>query len=97
MKRLLAPLLVLAAAAAPAEDPFEQAPIFYSESQPNDPAQKLEKLMRSGQAKVDRSDAWTVLRDLMRHLRIPEESQVMVFSKTSKQNDLLHPQTPRVV
>lgn len=97
MKRLLAPLLVLAAAAAPAEDPYEQAPIFYSESQPNDPAQKLEKLLRSGQAKIDRSDAWTVLRDLMRHLKIPEESQVMVFSKTSKQNDLIHPQTPRVV
>jgi hypothetical protein len=97
MNRLLTPLLALAATVAAAEDPYEQAPIFYSQSQPNDPAQKLERLLHSGQAKVDRSDAWAVLRDLMRHLDIPEESQVMVFSKTSKQNDLIHPQTPRAV
>jgi len=88
----LPPLLCLRA-----EDPYEQAPIFYSQTQPRDAAQRLEKLMREGKADVDRTDAWTVLRDLLRHLQIPEESQVMVFSKTSKQNDRIHPQTPRVV
>lgn len=95
------PALLCLALAAPlclrGEDPYEQAPIFYSQTQPRDPAQRLEKLMRAGKARVDRTDAWSVMRDLMRHLRIPEESQVMVFSKTSKQNDRIHPQTPRVV
>lgn len=97
MKPLLPTLLVLWAAAIMAEDPYEQAPIFYSDSQPNDPARKLENLLRNGKATVDRRDAWSVLRDLMRHFNIPEASQVMVFSKTSKQNDRIHPQTPRVV
>ena len=34
---------------------------------------------------------------VMKQFNIPQESQVMVFSKTSKQNDRISPQTPRVV
>jgi len=33
----------------------------------------------------------------LKHFGIPESSQVMVFSKTSKQNDLIGPTTPRVI
>src|SRR5690606_15524431 len=29
--------------------------------------------------------------------QVPEESQVLVFSKTSKQNDRISPQTPRAI
>lgn len=83
--------------AAHAEDEYEQAPIHYSETPPNDAAQKLERLMTAGKVRLDRSNAWGVLRGLMKHFNIPEESQVMVFSKTSKQNDRINPQTPRVI
>lgn len=96
-RHALACLALLMPLCLRADEPYEQAPIFYSETEPQDPAQRLEKLMRAGKVKVDRTDAWTVMRDLMLHLGIPEESQVMVFSKTSKQNDRIHPQTPRVV
>jgi hypothetical protein len=80
-----------------AEDEYENAPIRYSDTEPNDAAQRLERLMAAGKVKIDRTDAWTVLRDVMKHFDIPPESQTMVFSKTSKQNDRISPQTPRVV
>ncbi len=80
-----------------AEDEYENAPIRYSETTPNDATQRLESLMAAGKVKIDRTDAWTVLRDVMKQFDIPQESQVMVFSKTSKQNDRISPQTPRVV
>jgi hypothetical protein len=80
-----------------AEDEYENAPIRYSDTTPNDATQRLESLMAAGKVKIDRTDAWTVLRDVMKQFDIPQESQVMVFSKTSKQNDRISPQTPRVV
>lgn len=82
---------------AQAEDEYENAPIRYSASTPNDAAQRLEKLMAAGKVTIDRTDAWSILKGLMRQLHIPAESQVMVFSKTSKQNDRISPQTPRVI
>lgn len=78
-------------------EPFEEAPIFYSETQPRDAAQRLELFMASGKASLDRSDAWALLRDLLKAFQIPEESQVMVFSKTSHQNSRISPETPRLV
>ena len=77
-----------------AEDAYENAPIRYSDTAPNDAAQRLERSMAAGKVKIDRTDAWTVLRDVMKQFNIPPESQVMVFSKTSKQNDRISPQTP---
>lgn len=90
-------LLMMGGPALHAEDEFENAPIHYSATTPNDAAQRLERLMDAGKVQINRTDAWTVLRDVMRELDIPQESQVMVFSKTSKQNDRISPQTPRVV
>lgn len=90
-------LSMLVATATRAENEYENAPIRYSATPPNDAAQALEKKLRAGEATIDRTDAWTVLRGLMQHLEIPESSQVLVFSKTSKQNHLIHPQTPRVL
>lgn len=99
------PLLILSAtlalAAMPwqvlAENEYENAPISYSDTAPNDAAQALEKRMLTGKVKIDRKDAWSVLHGVMKEFHIPAESQVMVFSKTSKQNDRITPQTPRVV
>jgi hypothetical protein len=80
-----------------AEDDYERAPICYSETQAKDAAYDLEKLWKSGAVKPDRSSAWALLKSLLKHFHIPEESQVMVFSKTSKQNDRISPETPRVI
>ena len=80
-----------------AEDAYEQAPIHYSSTKPKDAVQLLERLLRNGKVNIDRSDAWSVLNGVLEHLKIPLESQVLVFSKTSKQNDRISPQTPRAV
>jgi hypothetical protein len=90
-------LLLTVPALVQAEDAYEQVPILYSETQPRDAAQALEKMMLAGKVKIDRKDAWSVLRGVLKQFGIPEESQVMVFSKTSKQNDRISPQTPRVI
>lgn len=96
-----ASLLTLSAALAGgwarAANEYENAPIHYSTTQPRDAAQELMRRMAAGGARIDRSDAWTVLRDLRHHFDIPETSQVLVFSKTSKQNHLISPQTPRLI
>jgi hypothetical protein len=88
--------LCLAGATVRAAD-YESAPIHYSNATPKDAAWRLQQAILSGDVTIDRTDAWTVMRDLMRHFEIPEATQVMVFSKTSKQNHLIHPQTPRVI
>lgn len=90
-------LLMLSAPLVQAEEEYEMAPIFYSKTQPRDAAYEMEKLMLAGKLKIDRRDAWTALRQVLKHLDVPMESQVMVFSKTSKQNDRITPQTPRVI
>ncbi|GEP45328.1 hypothetical protein [Brevifollis gellanilyticus] len=90
-------LLLLPALLVQGEEEYEMAPIFYSKTEPRDAVQAMEKLMLAGKVKIDRRNAWTALRQVLKHLEIPMESQVMVFSKTSKQNDRITPQTPRVV
>ena len=97
MKFLYLLVWLVLSALVQAEDEYEQAPIHYSETQPRDAAQALEKMMLAGKVKIDRKDAWSVLRGVLKQFGIPEESQVMVFSKTSKQNDRISPQTPRVI
>ena len=56
-----------------AEDEYENAPIRYSDTTPNDATQQLESLMAAGKVKIDRTDAWTVLRDVMKQFNIPQE------------------------
>ncbi len=88
---------ILAGCPVLAFNEYENAPIHYSSTTPRDAAQVLAKKLQNGEVKIDRTDDWTVLRDLRRHFDIPDSSQVLVFSKTSKQNHLINPQTPRLI
>ncbi len=76
---------------------YENAPIHYASTQSRDAVQQLMAKLSDGSARLDRTDDWTVLRDLRRYFDIPESSQVLVFSKTSKQNHLIDPDTPRLI
>ena len=95
--RFIACALCLAGVVSHAENEYENAPIRYSDTAPNDAAQKLEKDQVAGKVKIPRGSHWDTLYGLLKHWNIPQESQVMVFSKTSKQNDRISPATPRVV
>lgn len=83
---------VLLSCTAMAEDIWELPPVRYSETPPSSP---LGKLLAGGELKalgqVER------VKRLLKALSIPEESQILVFSKTSKQNDLITPGTPRAL
>ena len=72
---------------------WELPPLLYSETPAGDPVAALaEKGFRmEGNTQTDR------LRSLLRALDIPEASQVLVFSKTSHQNPLIHPRQPRAL
>jgi hypothetical protein len=97
MSRIATAIVLFSTLALQAEDDYEQAPIYYSQTPANDAVTALEKRIRAGELKLPRGDAWALLASLQRELKVPAASQVMVFSKTSKQNDLITPSTPRVV
>jgi hypothetical protein len=82
----------LMSSAALADDVWELPPMRYSETAP---VSALGKLLSGGEleglGQVER------VRHLLKALSIPEESQILVFSKTSKQNDLITPGTPRAL
>lgn len=80
-----------------AEDAYEQAPIHYTATQPDDAVTQLQQLQDLGKVTLQRGSPWTVLRSLLQHFQISEASQVMAFSKTSKQSDRISPATPRVI
>ena len=91
-------LLLLAAAARSQEaEPFEDPPINYSATKPNDRATKLNEAF---QKQADEIRSWPArrrLRWLLEQLDIPLDSQILVFSKTSQQRALIGPKNPRVL
>jgi len=76
-----------------AADPWELPPVRYSEREANDPIAQLAK----DPSRIPDADPLDRLRFVLKTLNIAEESQVLVFSKTSKQNDLISPVSPRSV
>ncbi len=78
-------------------DNYELAPIRYSETSANDPAAELVARIESGELKLDTSSDRAFLKDVLRELGVPIESQVLVYSKTSAQNERITPARPRAV
>jgi hypothetical protein len=72
---------------------FERAPIFYSRATPKDPLTGIDfnKLL------IPCPDDRTYLKRILNKLEIPIASQVLVFSKTSHQNNRISPNTPRAI
>jgi hypothetical protein len=77
-------------------DDFEQEPIRYSATAPNDAVQKLEARIRAGEVRLA-GGAGEVVRALLGALNVPPESQTLVFSRTSFQRDRISPTRPRAL
>ena len=77
----------------PAEDPA----INYATGKLNDPISKLQQRIASGETKLafDSKHGW--LESILRELRVPVSSQMLVFSKTSFQINRIAPETPRAI
>lgn len=103
MNRWLRLLPVMACAAffprfcqAQDPEPYELPPINYSDTKPHDAVTRLQTAVAAGQIKLDGTDR-QVVHDLLRVLRVPEATQMLVFSKTSFQKDLIGPRHPRAL
>ncbi len=71
---------------------YELQPLEYSKSKDNNGVTALQKTL-----KLKQQPATESLRQILRALKVPESSQMLVFSKTSEQNDLISPNNPRAV
>lgn len=80
-----------------AEDPFEQPPIRYSASESKDPVALFRNRLERGEVVLRKEKQFGYLRDVLRELGVPQESQVLVFSKTSFQIHKISPTNPRAI
>jgi hypothetical protein len=90
---LAAPLLALCISAAPAPAAHEASPA----SRLDDPVARLQTRIDRGEIKLhyDTHHGW--LESVLRELRVPTDSQGLVFSKTSFQPTKISPHTPRAI
>lgn len=80
-----------------AADEFEKPPISYSSSTPDNPVAQLQKQLEAGKTELPYEPKFGYLRAVLSALKIPAESQVLVFSKTSLQVHKISPTTPRAI
>ncbi len=96
---LLSILMTSAALAADAKEPrvidFRSAPHSYVEAEPKDRFAQLQKKAQQGEVKIDTSDDKAFLASLLSALNIPVSSQIMVFSASSLQSEIINPRNPR--
>lgn len=82
---------------AHAVDRFEEDPIAYSTTEANNPISKLRDGLADGSIRLERDEAFGYLKAVLDYLKIPVESQLLVFSKTSLQRHPITPETPRAI
>jgi len=76
---------------------FEQEPIRYSQSQPDNLVSRLIERVKAGETKLAYEEHFGYLRSLLTELDVPIQSQMLVFSKTSLQRHRISPRTPRAL
>ncbi|MFT4177372.1 MAG: hypothetical protein QM627_12045 [Luteolibacter sp.] len=76
--------------------PYELPPILYSSRKPDDDVSRLLQRISLGEVRFSGSDT-DILRTLLRELKVPVASQIVVFSKTSMQSGLVSPENPRAL
>jgi hypothetical protein len=82
---------------AQSEAEYELPPIHYSTTAPSNQVSALQRRLGAGQMTLGGADAKETLRRCLAALAVPEDSQVLVFSKTSLQRKRISPQTPRAI
>jgi hypothetical protein len=76
---------------------FEQEPILYSQSEPNNRVSRLIERVDAGKTGLAHEEHFGYLRSLLAELDVPISSQMLVFSKTSLQRHRIAPRTPRAL
>lgn len=76
---------------------FEKEPVRYHETEATDPVAQLKTRLAAGEASLPYDEQFGYLPALLDALDIRQESQVLVFSKTSLQLHRISPRRPRAV
>jgi hypothetical protein len=79
------------------DDQFEQPPIEYSHGAPDNCVSKLQASLDNGEQQLGFKDKLGYLPAVLKALKVPVESQILVFSQTSLQRHRISPRTPRAV
>ncbi|HEY9137163.1 MAG TPA: hypothetical protein VIM67_02755 [Terriglobus sp.] len=77
--------------------PFSDAPINYRSDELHDPVAKLQQRLDRGEATLTYEPEHGYLRSVLKELKIPVDSQTLVFSKTSFQYKKISPEHPRAL
>jgi hypothetical protein len=77
--------------------PLDDETIRYSQRPADDPVERLNRKIASGEVKLEYDGAHGYLRSVLQALGIPVESQMLVFSKTSFQATRISPRRPRAL
>lgn len=99
MRAFLSALILVVSRLAPASagDEFEQSPINYSRTEPENCVSRLQHRIERGETTLSFDERLGYLPSLLKSLEILPESQTLVFSKTSMQRDRISPRTPRAL
>lgn len=92
---LLLSLLCQTSGPLPAQDDFEDPPIEYSRSTPDNAVSRLQQRLQNQQSQLTWDPEFGYLKSVLHELQIPVQSQSLVFSKTSLQLRRISPRTPR--
>jgi len=95
MRRWMVTVATLGLAFGQQVDVWDLPPLRYSDTPPSDAVAGLAARLRSGELVVAGKSPLEKLRFVLEVLDVPESSQVLVFSKTSKQIGKIHPRNPR--
>jgi hypothetical protein len=82
---------------APAMDQYELPPIEYSQKDPANRISRLAAAIERGDIRLRHESRFGYLRDLLQYLEIHDDTQMLVFSKTSMQRNKISPRTPRAI
>ena len=78
-------------------DDFDREPILYRDTAPTNPISKLPNDLKSGKKVLDYNDTRGYLASLLKALDVPQDSQTLVFSKTSLQRERISADRPRAL
>ncbi len=94
---LIGIVVLLDALSAPAADEFDQPPISYRDSTPENCISRLQAGLDARQKTLAFDEEHGYLKSVLASLSVPVESQMLVFSKTSLQRHRISPRTPRAL
>jgi hypothetical protein len=77
--------------------PFGREPVDYFSTETSDAVAKLQWQLTSGESRLNADDRFGYLLEVLERLNVPQESQLLVYSKTARSPDLVSPQTPRAI